>query len=74
MNKVLVTDLPIYLTAENLVLCYFYPLCSQYCALALQRTDFENHTTRLGICTKMPRMRTETRHLESKIESELENQ
>ena len=59
LNKVLVATEPGYSTTEIVALRPFLPLCSEYCALALLRTDFVEYVTRLGQGTKMPRLRTE---------------
>ena len=58
LNKVLVADEPGYSTTEIIALRPYLPICSQYCALALQRPDFVAYVTRLGQGTKMPRLRT----------------
>ena len=59
LTKVLVADEPGYSTTEIVAIRPFFPLCSEYCALALRRPDFVDYVTRLGQGTKMPRLRTE---------------
>ena len=59
LNKVIVADEPGYSTTEIVALRPYLPICSQYCAVALQRPDFVTYVTRLGQGTKMPRLRTE---------------
>ena len=58
LNKVLVADEPGYSTTEIVAIRPYVPLCSEYCALALRRSDFLEYVTRLGQGTKMPRLRT----------------
>ena len=58
LNKTLVADEPGYSTTEIVALRSYLPLCSEYCALALRRSDFVNYVTNLGQGTKMPRLRT----------------
>lgn len=58
LNKTLVADEPGYSTTEIVALRSYLPQCSEYCALALRRSDFVNYVAKLGQGTKMPRLRT----------------
>ncbi len=58
LNKVLVADKPGYSTTEIVALRTCIPICPEYCALALRRSDFVDYVTQLGQGTKMPRLRT----------------
>ena len=59
LNKVLVADQCGYSTTEIVSLRPYLPICSNYCTLALRRSDFVKYVTRIGQGTKMPRLRTE---------------
>ena len=59
LNKVIVADQPGYSTTEIVAIRPYFPLCVEFCAIALRRPDFVDYVTRLGQGTKMPRLRTE---------------
>ena len=58
LNKVVVADELGYSTTEIVAIRPYVPLCSEYCALALRRSDFVRYVTALGQGTKMPRLRS----------------
>lgn len=58
LNKVVAADEPGYCTTEIVAIRSAAPISSEYCCLALKRTDFVEYVERLGRGTKMPRLRT----------------